>query len=81
MAFGSLAYSPDDRLLAAGTKGLPGLAWEKLAAVHVWDAKTGQERAMLLGHADWPLAIAFDPDGTGVTTASKDGTVRHWRLP
>ena len=36
---------------------------------------------MLLGHADWPLAIAFDPDGTGVTTASKDGTVRHWRLP
>jgi WD40 repeat protein/tRNA A-37 threonylcarbamoyl transferase component Bud32 len=81
VAFSCLAFSPDDKSLAAGTKGLPNLPWDQLAAVHIWDAKTGKERAILLGHADWPLAIAFDPDGKGVLTAGKDGTVRHWKLP
>jgi tRNA A-37 threonylcarbamoyl transferase component Bud32 len=81
LRYTSLAVSADGSTAAAGTGGLAGLAWEKLAAVHVWDAKTGQERAVLLGHTDWPLSVAFDPDGTGLVTAGKDGTVRHWRLP
>jgi tRNA A-37 threonylcarbamoyl transferase component Bud32 len=81
VAFSCLAFSADDRLIAAGTKGLPNLTWDKIAAVHVWDRFSANQRAILLGHADWPLAIAFDPDGKGVLTASKDGTVRHWKLP
>jgi WD40 repeat protein len=52
-----------------------------LAAVHVWDRKTGAERVVLLGHTDWVLDIAFDADGKGLGSASKDGTVRAWRLP
>jgi tRNA A-37 threonylcarbamoyl transferase component Bud32 len=80
-AFGSLAFSPDDRLLAAGTKGGANAPWGQRADVHVWDAKTGKERAVLIGHTDWPLAIAFDPAGTGLVTAGKDGTARTWRLP
>lgn len=81
VAFSCLAFSPDDRLLAAGTRGLPNLPWDQVAAVHVWDRFTADERAILLGHADWPLAIAFEPDGQGLLTAGKDGTVRHWKLP
>jgi tRNA A-37 threonylcarbamoyl transferase component Bud32 len=81
VAFASLAFSPDDGLLAAGTKGVANLPWEQLAAVHVWDAKKGQERAVLLGHTDWVLDVAFAPDGKGLVTAGKDGTVRTWRLP
>jgi tRNA A-37 threonylcarbamoyl transferase component Bud32 len=86
VAFGSLAFSADDRLIAAGTKGAVGSPWEKLAAVHIWDRKVVDQRAILLGHTDWPLAIAFDPAahdpfGPGLVTAGKDGTVRTWRLP
>jgi serine/threonine protein kinase len=81
IGFASLAISPDDRLLAAGTKGLANLPWEQLAAVRVWDRATGRERAVLLGHSDWVLELAFTPDGKELVTGSKDGTVRHWRLP
>jgi tRNA A-37 threonylcarbamoyl transferase component Bud32 len=81
VAYASLSVSPDGGLLAAGTKGAVNVSWDQVAAVHVWDATTGKQRAILVGHADWPLAIAFEPDGKRVLTASKDGTARHWKLP
>jgi hypothetical protein len=79
--FGSLAVSPDGGVAAAGVKGGATARWEELPAVRVWDTGTQQPRAVLLGHTDWPLDIAFDRMGTGLVTAAKDGTVRHWRLP
>src|SRR5262249_29819196 len=85
IAFASLAFSPDDGLLIAGTKGgAPGriaIAWEKRAAIHVWDTKTGKEKAVLLGHLDWPLDLAFSLGGDGLVSAGKDGTLRFWTLP
>ncbi|MBO0701200.1 MAG: WD40 repeat domain-containing protein, partial [Zavarzinella sp.] len=81
VALASVAFSPDDSLLAAGTKGLANIPWEQLAAVHIWERQTGGERAVLLGHADWVLDVAFTPDGKKLVSASKDGTVRTWRLP
>ncbi|HKB05814.1 MAG TPA: protein kinase [Gemmataceae bacterium] len=83
--YGSLALSPDDGLIAAGTKGgrpgLPGMSWEQLAAIRVLERQTGRARAVLLGHTDWPLDLAFTPDAKELISAGKDGTVRHWRLP
>jgi serine/threonine protein kinase/WD40 repeat protein len=81
VALASLALSPDDRLLAAGTKGLASVPWEQRAAVRVWDRKTGREPCILIGHTDWPLDLAFTADGKELLSASKDGTVRYWKLP
>jgi serine/threonine protein kinase/WD40 repeat protein len=80
LAFGSLALSPDDSLVAAGTKGTAGPSWDARAMVLVWDQKSGHERAALLGHTDWPLALAFTPDAKALVSAGKDGTVRSWVL-
>jgi serine/threonine protein kinase/WD40 repeat protein len=79
--FACLAISPDGRLIAAGNKGVADAPWEKRAAIRVWDTKTGAEKAVLLGHTDWILDLVFSPDGKGLISASKDGTVRSWKLP
>jgi WD40 repeat protein len=80
VAFSSVAFSPDEGLLAAGPAGTAGLPWEQRAAVRVWETRTGQERAVLLGHTDWPLDLAYSPDGKELVSAGKDGTVRFWNL-
>ena len=86
---GCLAVSPDGALVAAGNKSVvanpsrPGtdLPWEKRAAIRVWDAKTGIETAVCLGHSSWILDLAFSPDGKELISTSNDGTVRTWKLP
>jgi WD40 repeat protein len=80
VAFSSVAFSPDEGLFAAGTAGTADLPWEQRAAVRIWKPSTGQERAVLLGHTDWLLDLAFLPDGKEIVSASKDGTVRFWNL-
>ena len=44
----------------------------------LWDAQSGQEIAVLTGHADWVRSAAFSPDGRRVVTASSDNTARLW---
>ena len=79
--FGSLAVSADGKLAAAGVQGTAQGRWEDRPVVRVWDTGTQKSRAVLLGHTDWPLDLAFDAEGTALVSAGKDGTVRHWRLP
>jgi WD40 repeat protein len=70
----SVAWSPDGRF------------WAVAAAfhddrVHILDAGTGRELAVLAGHQDYVTMVAWSPDGTRLATASADGTVRVWGLP
>jgi WD40 repeat protein len=79
--FGSLAVSRDGRVTAVGVKGGANAGWEQLPTVRVWDTPTQKPRAVLLGHTDWPLDVAFDRTGSVLMTAGKDGSLRTWRLP
>jgi hypothetical protein len=68
---GSVAVSPDGKLLA-----LPGPG----GAVHVWDVLTGKELAALKGHTAAVNALAFAPDGKTLASASHDTTVLVWDI-
>jgi WD40 repeat protein len=63
----SVAFSPDGKWLAAGTR---------YGLVKVWDADRRTEVATLRGHAGDVWAVAFSPGGD--TLASGDG---DWNRP
>ncbi len=63
-----LTYSPDGKLLAAsGTMGI----W-------IYDADTGEELNLLIGHTDGVSSVAFTPDNKLLASGSKDNSIRVW---
>jgi WD40 repeat protein len=80
----TVAFSPDGRMLATGEglyrfevgqrKGEPG-------ETRLWDAASGQLKAVLRGHTDEVVTLAFSPDGKTLATGSEDRTARLWNMP
>ena len=64
----SVAFSPDGKRVLTGSI-------DKTA--RVWDAETGQEKAVLMGHTP-VTSVAFSPDGKRILTGSDDKTARVW---
>jgi len=67
---GSLAFSPDGKILASG-----GLE-DRL--IQLWDAETGKELRQMAGHEAGVTCVAFSPDGKTVASGSRDKTIRFW---
>ncbi len=65
----SVAFSPDDQILATG---------DARGHVKLWKIDEGRVVSKLEGHTRRISAIAFLPDGSRVLTASSDKTVGQW---
>jgi WD40 repeat protein len=71
MRVDGLAFSPDARLLATGSKD---------NTVRLWDVERAFELRKLSGHTAWIKAVAFSPDGKLLASASVDGVVKLWEV-
>jgi WD40 repeat protein len=69
---GSVAMSPDGRIIAAGLGG---------NIVCIWDVDTGRLLERLEGCTGWDNYIAFTPDGKGFVSGSDDhSTLKYWDI-
>lgn len=67
---GDIVYSPDGARLAVASS----------IGIWIYDAATGEELDLLIGHTGYVLSIAFSPDGLTLASASSDGTVLLWKI-
>lgn len=65
----SVAFSPDNQLLAAG---------EASGRICIWRVSDAQLLFSLEGHTGWLYCLQFSPDGTRLASACADYTVKLW---
>ena len=68
----SLAFSPDNRLLASGLGD---------KTIRLWDVAARKEIGALKGHEHNVSSVVFSPDGRFLVSGSRDETVRRWPVP
>jgi WD40 repeat protein/transcriptional regulator with XRE-family HTH domain len=65
---GGVVFSPDGSRIASSVP------------LAIWDAGTGRQIESLVGHTDWVMGTAFDPEGKRLASTSLDGTVKIWDI-
>ena len=70
-----LAFSPDSKTLAVGTRA------DLLVPILLLDVETGEWRGELAGHSGSAEALSFSPDGTMLASGGKNSMLRIWKLP
>jgi WD40 repeat protein len=70
-----LAFSPDSKLLAAGSEQGPK------NSIDLWEVGPGKRIAVLGGHIGNISCLAFSRDGKTLASASRDTTIRLWSVP
>ncbi len=67
----SVAFSPDDQILASASSD---------CKIKLWNIQTGKCIKTLLGHAATVRTIAFSPDNQIIASGSEDKTVKLWNI-
>ncbi|CAK57755.1 unnamed protein product (macronuclear) [Paramecium tetraurelia] len=49
-----------------------------LMSICLWDVKTGQQKAKLIGHSNGILSVNFSRDNTTLASGSFDNSIRLW---
>ena len=94
--YNAQVFTQPPRLLRVSNAPVNGIAASPTAnlfatahadgTVRIWDISTGGQRAVLQGHSQPVLAVAFSPDGTrlasggGSTETGEDSTIRLWEV-
>ena len=68
----ALAFSPDDQLLASGSKD---------KTIAFWELESGQVRWTGEGHFAVITDLVFNQEGNAVLSSSADYKARNWRVP
>jgi WD40 repeat protein len=73
-----LAFSPDGKTLAVGGRGYDRKRSRPWGEVRLFDTASGKERALLKGHTDGVVRLAFRPDGKTLASAAPHDGIRLW---
>jgi WD40 repeat protein len=65
----SVAYSPDGKMLASGSRD---------QTIKLWDVARAKEQATLKGHTEMVNSVAYSPDGKMLASGSRDQTIKLW---
>lgn len=79
----TIAFSPDGRSILSSTFDWHGQFFgvaEGSCQLRTWDADTGREGVLFVGHSKPLLAAAYSPDGTKIASANggTDNSIRLW---
>jgi WD40 repeat protein len=67
----SVAFSPDGRLLASGSRD---------KTIKLWEVASGSLVRSLTGHTSSVYSVAFSPDGRLLASGSGDTTIKLWEV-
>jgi WD40 repeat protein len=77
---GCLAFSPDGKYLATGSRFVPG---EEFAdyRIRLWDLKTGKQTGRYAPQKGAIHRLAFSPDGGSLISGGLYQPVNVWKIP
>ncbi len=76
-----LTLSSDGKMIVTGagdSDGFDRKSGSRDNTARIWDAATGQQRAVLKGHTSWIRCLTLSGDGKTLITGSWDNTARIW---